>query len=54
MIVKVFGIYDSKAEAYLPPFFMKSKVRLFVLLQHMLMIVNIIFVNMPKILLFLS
>ena len=25
MIVKVFGIYDSKAEAYLPPFFMKSK-----------------------------
>lgn len=25
MLVKVFGIYDSKAEAYLPPFFMKSK-----------------------------
>lgn len=25
MIVKVFCIYDSKAEAYLPPFFMKSK-----------------------------
>ena len=25
MIVKVFGIYDTKAEAYLPPFFMKSK-----------------------------
>nr|WAE43877.1 MAG: nonstructural protein [Microviridae sp.] len=24
MIVKVFGIYDSKAEAYLQPFFMKS------------------------------
>lgn len=25
MVLKVFGIYDSKAEAYLPPFFMKSK-----------------------------
>lgn len=25
MIMKVFGIYDSKAEAYLPPFMMKSK-----------------------------
>jgi len=25
MILKVFGIYDSKAEAYLPPFMMKSK-----------------------------
>lgn len=25
MISKVFVIYDSKAEAYLPPFFMKSK-----------------------------
>lgn len=25
MILKVFGIYDSKAEAFLPPFFMKSK-----------------------------
>lgn len=25
MIVKLFAIYDSKAEAYLPPFFMKSK-----------------------------
>lgn len=25
MKVKVFAIYDSKAEAYLPPFFMKSK-----------------------------
>lgn len=23
--MKVFGIYDSKAEAYLPPFMMKSK-----------------------------
>lgn len=25
MLVKVFTIYDSKAEAYLQPFFMKSK-----------------------------
>lgn len=25
MIYKIFGIYDSKAEAYLPPFNMKSK-----------------------------
>lgn len=25
MKVKIFAIYDSKAEAYLPPFFMKSK-----------------------------
>jgi hypothetical protein len=25
MELKVFGIYDSKAEAYLPPFFVKSK-----------------------------
>lgn len=25
MIVKIFGIYDSKTEAYLPPFFMPSK-----------------------------
>lgn len=25
MISKVFSIYDSKAEAYLPPFMMKSK-----------------------------
>lgn len=25
MIMKVFGIYDSKTEAYLPPFFMQSK-----------------------------
>lgn len=25
MMLKVFGIYDSKAEAYLSPFFMKSK-----------------------------
>lgn len=25
MIYKVFGIYDAKCEAYLPPFFMKSK-----------------------------
>jgi len=25
MILKVFGIYDSKAEAYLSPFMMKSK-----------------------------
>ena len=25
MILKVFGIYDSKAEAFLPPFMMKSK-----------------------------
>ena len=25
MLLKVFGIYDSKAEAYLQPFFMKSK-----------------------------
>ena len=25
MIHKVFSFYDSKAEAYLPPFFMKAK-----------------------------
>lgn len=25
MILKVFAIYDSKAEAYLPPFFCSSK-----------------------------
>ena len=25
MILKVFGIFDSKVEAYLPPFMMKSK-----------------------------
>lgn len=25
MIIKMFAIYDSKAEAYLQPFFMKSK-----------------------------
>lgn len=25
MILRVFAIYDSKAEAYLPPFTMKSK-----------------------------
>lgn len=25
MILKVFGIYDSKVEAFLPPFMMKSK-----------------------------
>lgn len=25
MILKMFVIYDSKAEAYLPPFFVKSK-----------------------------
>lgn len=25
MVVKVFTIYDSKTEAYLPPFYMKSK-----------------------------
>jgi len=25
MIYKIFSVYDSKAEAYLPPLFMKSK-----------------------------
>jgi len=25
MILKVFSVYDSKAEAYLPPFFMQSE-----------------------------
>lgn len=25
MVIKIFSVYDSKAEAYLPPFFMPSR-----------------------------